>query len=367
MARHFRGTGHIVRFIEFMDVGATNGWRMDDVVPAARDRAHDRRRIAARSRRPELRAAKSPQRWRYRDGGGEIGVIASVTQAFCRDCTRARLSTDGKLYTCLFAHATATTCAALAARRLRRRGRSATRSPAIWQPARRPLLGDPHGEHGARAEGRDELHRRLGASPIPSVRRERYAMHLDALVEFLDGLARNNNRPWFVWNKPAYDILRQEFEELVADLVVRVAGIRSRHRPGRPEESDVPDLPRHALLQGQDAVQDALQRGARRPLEARAGAGVLLPHRPRRQRCSPAAGSIDPDPSILLARATPHRDAPAGAHRACCAIRRFEKTYGGLAERGRARASAERLRRRHCRTSTRSSSGTSSASSKSIS
>jgi cyclic pyranopterin phosphate synthase len=102
MARHFKGTGHILRFIEFMDVGATNGWRMDDVVPAA----EIVRRIDA-----ELPLANADanyvgevaERWRYEDGTGEIGVIASVTQAFCRDCTRARLSTDGKLYTCLFA------------------------------------------------------------------------------------------------------------------------------------------------------------------------------------------------------------------------------------------------------------------------
>ena len=101
MARHFRGSGHIVRFIEFMDVGATNGWRMDDVVPAAEIvRAIDAE-MPLESADPDERGEVA-QRWRYRDGGGEIGVIASVTQAFCRDCTRARLSTDGKLYTCLF-------------------------------------------------------------------------------------------------------------------------------------------------------------------------------------------------------------------------------------------------------------------------
>jgi GTP 3',8-cyclase len=102
MARYFREQGHILRFIEYMDVGHTNGWRMDDVVTA--------REIV------NLIGADTPlepadanyrgevaQRWRYRDGSGEIGVIASVTQAFCRDCTRMRLSTEGKLYTCLFA------------------------------------------------------------------------------------------------------------------------------------------------------------------------------------------------------------------------------------------------------------------------
>jgi cyclic pyranopterin phosphate synthase len=102
MARHFRGTGHIVRFIEFMDVGATNGWRMDDVVPAA----DIVRTIDAELPLESIEAnyaGEVAERWRYRDGGGEIGVIASVTQAFCRECTRARLATDGRLYTCLFA------------------------------------------------------------------------------------------------------------------------------------------------------------------------------------------------------------------------------------------------------------------------
>jgi cyclic pyranopterin phosphate synthase len=103
MARHFRGTGHIVRFIEFMDVGATNGWRMDDVVPAAEIvRAVDAEfPLASMDANYEGEVA---ERWRYKDGAGEIGVIASVTQAFCRACTRARLSTDGRLYTCLFAN-----------------------------------------------------------------------------------------------------------------------------------------------------------------------------------------------------------------------------------------------------------------------
>lgn len=102
MARHFRGSGHVLRFIEFMDVGASNGWRLDDVMPA--------RDIIARidGEHPlEPLDANYPgevaERWRYRDGQGEIGVIASVTQPFCSGCTRARLSTEGKLFTCLFA------------------------------------------------------------------------------------------------------------------------------------------------------------------------------------------------------------------------------------------------------------------------
>ena len=102
IARRFRGTGHTVRFIEFMDVGATNGWRTEDVVPAAEIVA----RIAAEFPLEPLAPAyrgEVAERYRYLDGAGEIGVIASVTQPFCGDCTRARISADGKLYTCLFA------------------------------------------------------------------------------------------------------------------------------------------------------------------------------------------------------------------------------------------------------------------------
>ena len=102
MARYFRGTGKSLRFIEYMDVGATNGWRLDDVVPAA----EIVERIDASFPLEPVEAAyrgEVAQRFRYRDGGGEVGVIASVTQPFCGDCTRARISAEGKLYTCLFA------------------------------------------------------------------------------------------------------------------------------------------------------------------------------------------------------------------------------------------------------------------------
>ncbi len=102
LARHFKGSGHIVRFIEYMDVGATNGWRMDDVVSAAEIVRMIDTELPLASVDPNY-SGEVAERWRYRDGTGEVGVIASVTQAFCRDCTRARLSTDGKLFTCLFA------------------------------------------------------------------------------------------------------------------------------------------------------------------------------------------------------------------------------------------------------------------------
>jgi cyclic pyranopterin phosphate synthase len=104
MCRFFRSTGHILRFIEFMDVGSTNGWRMDRVV-ASRELVE---RISAVFPIEPLEAnyrGEVAERWRYRDGSGEIGFISSVTHAFCGDCTRARLSAEGQLYTCLFATA----------------------------------------------------------------------------------------------------------------------------------------------------------------------------------------------------------------------------------------------------------------------
>jgi len=102
MARHFRGSGHIVRYIEFMDVGSTNGWRMDDVVPSAEIVSGISAQFPLATIEPNY-AGEVAERWRYLDGGGEIGVISSVTQAFCATCTRARLSTDGQVFTCLFA------------------------------------------------------------------------------------------------------------------------------------------------------------------------------------------------------------------------------------------------------------------------
>ena len=102
MARHFKGTGIVLRFIEYMDVGATNGWRMDEVVPSAQ--VVERLQAFAALEPMQVQVAgETAERWRYADGSGEIGVISSVTQAFCRDCNRARLSTEGKLFLCLFA------------------------------------------------------------------------------------------------------------------------------------------------------------------------------------------------------------------------------------------------------------------------
>jgi len=102
LAEHFRDSGHVLRFIEYMDVGSTNGWRLEDVVSAEEivQRISERWPLEPVAvQRPDATA----RRWRYVDGAGEIGVVASVTQPFCGGCSRARLSAEGRLYTCLFA------------------------------------------------------------------------------------------------------------------------------------------------------------------------------------------------------------------------------------------------------------------------
>ncbi|MFN4148261.1 MAG: GTP 3',8-cyclase MoaA, partial [Rhodocyclaceae bacterium] len=102
LARHFRHTGHILRFIEYMDVGSSNGWKLDEVVPSAEVLRRIGEHYPIEPIDPNY-PGEVAQRWRYLDGAGEIGVISSVTRAFCDSCTRIRLSTEGKLYTCLFA------------------------------------------------------------------------------------------------------------------------------------------------------------------------------------------------------------------------------------------------------------------------
>jgi cyclic pyranopterin phosphate synthase len=101
MARWARDAGHILRFIEYMDVGTTNGWRLDDVVPAAEVVTTIDAAMPIEPLPPRYRGEVAT-RWRYRDGSGEVGLIASVSAPFCGDCTRARISAEGKLYTCLF-------------------------------------------------------------------------------------------------------------------------------------------------------------------------------------------------------------------------------------------------------------------------
>ncbi|MEX1247089.1 MAG: GTP 3',8-cyclase MoaA, partial [Anaerolineales bacterium] len=102
MARHFRERGHILRFIEFMDVGHTNGWRLDDVVTARQIFEIVNREMPLEPLEPNYRGEVA-ERYRYADGNGEIGIVASVSQPFCGACSRARLSADGRLFTCLFA------------------------------------------------------------------------------------------------------------------------------------------------------------------------------------------------------------------------------------------------------------------------
>lgn len=102
MAKHFKGTPYILRFIEFMDVGSTNGWRLADVIPSSEVIKRINAEFPLEEVAPNYQGETS-RRWRYRDGSGEIGVISSVTQSFCGSCTRARISAEGKLFTCLFA------------------------------------------------------------------------------------------------------------------------------------------------------------------------------------------------------------------------------------------------------------------------
>ncbi len=102
MARHFRSSGVVLRFIEYMDVGATNGWRMDEVLPSAQVIERINAEFPLTAIAPNY-VGETAERWRYADGGGEVGVISSVTHAFCGSCNRARLSTEGKLFLCLFA------------------------------------------------------------------------------------------------------------------------------------------------------------------------------------------------------------------------------------------------------------------------
>ena len=102
MARYFHGSEHILRFIEYMDVGDTNGWKLDEVVPAAEIVALIGAEFPLEPVDPNY-PGEVARRWRYLDGGGEIGLITSVSQPFCGDCTRLRLSARGELFTCLFA------------------------------------------------------------------------------------------------------------------------------------------------------------------------------------------------------------------------------------------------------------------------
>ena len=157
MAAHFRNSGHILRFIEFMDVGASNGWKMDEVLPSREIVERIDRLFPLEPVDPNYEGEVA-ERWRYKDGAGEIGVISSVTQAFCSSCTRIRLSTEGQLYTCLFAQQ-GHDLRALLLRRCRRcpyrRGDRAGVAGA------RTAIPDPHRRDRRAAQDRDVPHRRL--------------------------------------------------------------------------------------------------------------------------------------------------------------------------------------------------------------
>ena len=161
MARYFKGTGWTLRFIEFMDVGHSNGWRLDDVVPAKEIVAAIDREMPLEPVDKDYRGEVA-DRYRYKDGGGEIGVIASVTQPFCADCTRARLSADGSLYTCLFA------TRGTDLRALVRDGSTddeiAAKIAAVWT-GRDDRYSELRSANTAGLQNRDELHRRLSRRP----------------------------------------------------------------------------------------------------------------------------------------------------------------------------------------------------------
>ena len=153
-----------------MDVGHSNGWRLDEVVPADELVGRDRRASWPLEPADPTTAARSPDRWRYVDGGGEFGVISSVTQPFCRDCTRARLSAEGKLYTCLFAVDGPRPPGAAPRRGATDADLTRRRSPAIW-----PRRGDRYSELRSAAtvdaaQDRDVRDGRL-SGPRPSIRR----------------------------------------------------------------------------------------------------------------------------------------------------------------------------------------------------
>ena len=165
LAEHFRGSGHVLRFIEYMDVGSTNGWRLEDVVSAEEivQRISERWPLEPVAvERPDATA----RRWRYVDGAGEIGVVASVTQPFCGGCSRARLSAEGRLYTCLFAARGHDLRAPLrlgaSDEELAEQLRGALDAP------HRPLLRAADGGNGFVAQGRDVLHRRVVTILWPS-------------------------------------------------------------------------------------------------------------------------------------------------------------------------------------------------------
>ena len=170
LAGHFRGTGHTLRFIEYMDVGHTNGWRLDDVVSADEIVEHDRRRLAARAARARPRRRDRPPLRATATAPARSASSPRSRKPFCGGCSRARLSAEGRLHTCLFALKGHDLRAPAPARGLRRGARRA--HPRHLGPPHRPLFRAPDGRDGGPAEGRDVLHRRVIVDPRPPIRIE---------------------------------------------------------------------------------------------------------------------------------------------------------------------------------------------------
>ena len=321
MAAFFRERGQTLRFIEFMDVGHTNGWRLDDVVPAAEivallDEAFGVEPVDA-SYRGEV-----AQRWRYRDGRGEVGVIASVTQPFCGDCTRARISAEGKLFTCLFA---------VRGNDLRALIRSGASDDELAEAVRGIWAGraDRYSDLRSAAttglrQGRDELHRRLsrpeqpcpGDCPWDNAPKARHApgtvpgtgpnlaishpnggcRHPQARLEspavstVVAAGRRHLPRGWADFGTPARDLVRlrralparprrRRPQAAVGRVRARPRGRRSRDAPHAPPlRADAPELRRPAALPRDGRLVDLLELRVHRRRPRRA---LGLPAPPR--------------------------------------------------------------------------------------
>ena len=167
MARWAREAGVILRFIEYMDVGHTNGWRLDDVVASRRDRRDDRRRDAARAAAAAATAARSPTAGATATGPARSASSRRSAQPFCGDCTRARLSAEGRLYTCLFAGRWPRPAGGRSASAATDEETSPTSIAAGLARSRRSLLGPSHRGHGRPAAGRDVRDGRLSPAACP--------------------------------------------------------------------------------------------------------------------------------------------------------------------------------------------------------
>ena len=296
MARHFRGRDVALRFIEYMDVGATNGWRMDEVLPSARGRRRIAEEFALRAAAGVGTAARPRERWRYAEPGvaGEIGTISSVTQAFCSDCNRARLSTEGKLFLCLFASRGHDLRALRARRRERRRDRRRDR-PGL-AAARRPLL-----RAARRARGRAPAAARRASRCTTSAgeRRRHDPTARRGRPGRLQAAARRDARARIPRRSPPMPRARRQ-------------GAGRLPAPARP---------RAARRRPVRARRLARQAPARRDRLRARGAPEGAPHRPRHRHDGPARGARPGIGALLLeacigeARRRRPRDADPHRHR----------------------------------------------------